>query len=831
MTGGETLRRVRPLDWGGSDAGEAAGRLLARLRPADGWIALALLTANLCVVVLSVERADWAPSPSLVGLLLLAMLTAFVFSRLPRKPFWLWGWLALLPGLGLGALTVVWQVSGYAFDGEPLGGAGALGERLGLWLAAARDGTINIDKVPFSFGLSAASWLTGFLGAWLFLRHRNFWGVFALGGLGLLSNLTFLPPHTNLHLSMYLFTALLLVARVQAVRRQDEWERRNIRYDEGLRALTLSDSFLLSLAVLAVAFLLPVGGNWSPVTGAYEAMRKPLTGFEDDFNRLFAGLPARRQIGFRVWDDVMAFQGTINPATTQVLQVDSPAPLYWKARTYDTYTSQGWIAEATEYVPVAELPAPSSGAGDDGSGERVQVSYTVTPFYAAEVLFAGGRVVGVDRDAEAEIVAAPDPEAMGLLVSGVASERVRSLLESVQSPEEIGASSVKNAIDGLPLPSGVSVVVDESALAAAPDVLSVRARDDEVFAAYQPYQVTSAVSAAEPEQLRAAGAAYPLPVLTRYTQLPPELPPRVRDLAVSLTESGDTPYDKALAVEAHLKTLPYNLQIEPPPFDADGVDHFLFEQRQGYSEYFASSMAVLMRSVGVPARVAVGYTTGDAAGDAPGSYAVTDSHSHAWVEVYFPGYDWIPFEPTPGAQLPVVMAPGGGIAGEFEGPFLTGFDFDCIDEFDLECGVPLEPLPGDGSLPGTQAGGGMAAWVWGLAAAAGVGLLLLAGWWGHRRYLAGSAEPAAVYRRLRGLAALGGVNTAAPRTPYQFGQGVGRLLPAHRERLALIVDCYVRARYSGQRPAAGEGERLAAAWLGLRYPLLRAALLRRVHLL
>ena len=390
MTGSETLRRVFPLDWGGSDAGAAAGRLLARLRPADGWIALALLTANLCVVVLSVERADWAPSPSLVGLLLLAMLTAFVFSRLPRKPFWLWGWLALLPGLGLGALTVVWQVSGYAFDGEPLGGAGALGERLGLWLTAARDGTINIDKVPFSFGLSAASWLTGFLGAWLFLRHRNFWGVFALGGLGLLSNLTFLPPHTNLHLSMYLFTALLLVARVQAVRRQDEWERRNIRYDEGLRALTLSDSFLLSLAVLAVAFVLPVGGNWSPVTGAYEAMRKPLTGFEDDFNRLFAGLPARRQIGFRVWDDVMAFQGTINPATTQVLQVDSPAPLYWKARTYDTYTSQGWIAEETEYVPVAELPAPSSGAGDDGSGGRVQVSYTVTPFYAAEVLFAGG---------------------------------------------------------------------------------------------------------------------------------------------------------------------------------------------------------------------------------------------------------------------------------------------------------------------------------------------------------------------------------------------------------------------------------------------------------
>ena len=144
-----------------------------------------------------------------------------------------------------------------------------------------------------------ASWLTGFLGAWLFLRHRNFWGVFVLGGLGLLSNLTFLPPHTNLHLALYLFTALLLVARVQAVRRQGEWDRRGIRYDEGLRALTLSDSFFITIAVLLVAFLLPVWGNWNPVTNGYEAMRKPLTSYEDDFNRLFAGLPARRAIGFR----------------------------------------------------------------------------------------------------------------------------------------------------------------------------------------------------------------------------------------------------------------------------------------------------------------------------------------------------------------------------------------------------------------------------------------------------------------------------------------------------------------------------------------------------
>ena len=821
MTSGETVRRGLALGWDSEAAGDSAGRLLARLRPADGWISLLLLTANLCVVVMAVERADWAPTPNLVGLLLLAMLTAFVFSRLPRKPAWLWGWLALLPGLALGGLTVVWQMSGFAFDGEPLGGAGALWERLGLWLEAARNGSINIDKVPFSFGLVVASWLTGFLGAWLFLRHRNFWGVFVLGGLGLLSNLTFLPPHTNLHLALYLFTALLLVARVQAVRRQGEWERRGIRYDEGLRALTLSDSFFLTVAVLAVVFLLPVGGNWSPVTGAYESMRKPLTGFEDDFNRLFAGLPARREIGFRVWDDVMAFQGNINPATTQVLQVESATPLYWKARTYGTYTSKGWISEQTDYVSAGELPGltPSGEAQ-----ERVETTYSVTPFYATKILFAGGRVVAVDREAEVEIAVASGGELPGVTVSGLSADDAQRLGDWMGRQDgDVNLARLSEL-----LPPGAGLAATEGA-AAAPDVLSVRARDG-VFAAHEPYLVTSSVSAAEPEQLREAGTDYPLPVIIRYTQLPAELPQRVKDLGASLTADAETPYDKALAVEAHLRTLPYTLEVEPPPFDADGVDHFLFEQGQGYSEYFASSMTVLLRSAGVPARVAVGYTTGDAIEQA-GSYAVTDSHSHAWVEVYFPGYDWIPFEPTPGAELPVVMVPGGGLGTEFEGPFLSGLDLDCIDEFDLECGAPLEPLPGEGGLPeGLIGGGGPAAWVWVLVALAVISVGALAGSWGHRRYLAADGEPGAVYGRLRALAALGGLNPAAPRTPYQFGQRVGGLLPAHQEQLDVIVDSYVRARYGAKTLSSQDGERLAAAWLRLRYPLLRASLSRRARL-
>ena len=822
MTGGETAGRRLPLSWDSEEAGASTVRLLGKLRPADGWVSLLFLAANLCVVVLSVERADWAPTPSLVGVLLTAMLTAFVFHRLP-----IWWWLAILPGIAIGALTIVWQMTTYSFDGEQLGTAAALWERLTLWGEAAQEGSINIDEVPFSFGMVTASWLTGYLGGWLFLRHRNFWGVFVLGGLGLLSNLTFLPPNTNVHLAMYLFTALLLVARVQAVRRQGEWDRRGVHYDEGLRSLTLGDSFFIAIAILAIAFLLPIWGSWKPVTNAYESMRHPLLGFEDDFNRLFAGLPARRAIGFRVWDDVMAFQGTINPAKTTVLHVDSPAPLYWKARTYSTYTSKGWLSEESEYVPLGELPGVDT---MPDAAERVEVKYKAMPLYTSEVLFTGGRIVGVDRDAEVEVAVVPDPSTSGILVSGVPNEGVRSLLESVQRKQEFSDTTVRNRMRGLPLPSSVQITDVENAPPSPPDILSVRARGG-VFPAYEPYIVTTSVSSAEPEDLRAAGQEYPLHILTRYTQVTKDLPERVEELAESLTAGAETPYDKALAVEAYLKTLPYNLEMDPPPFDADGVDHFLFEQGQGYSEYFASAMTVMLRTVGVPARMAAGYTTGDPLGDAP-SYNVKDSHSHGWMEVYFPGYGWIPFEPTPGADLPVVMAPGGVGAEGLDDSFLGGLDFECLDEFDLECGMPLEPLPGEGTGGvGFGAEGALPPWAWvivALGAAATTGLALR---WAHRRYLAVTGEPETAYRRLRDLAAFGGMSAASSRTPYQFGEQLGRRLPAYSESVSVIVNSYVRTRYGAKAHTYDESGVLADAWTAVRYPLLRLSLLRRSRIL
>ena len=354
------------------------------------------------------------------------------------------------------------------------------------------------------------------------------------------------------------------------------------------------------------------------------------------------------------------------------------------------------------------------------------------------------------------------------------------------------------------------------------------------FKTGDPYKVTSAVSVAGPEHLRYAGTDYPAWVSARYLQLPASLPQRVRDLAREVTIGATTPYDRAKAVEQYLRnSYPYNLRVDPPPYNADGVDHFLFTLGEGYSEYFGSTMTVMMRSVGVPARLAVGYTTGDQL-EGQSVFAVTDSHSHAWLEIYFPGYGWIPFEPTPGKTLP------GARQAEPEqfrtSPIglanLESDDDICFDEFsDLdECSDSGESQS-DIDL-NADAGGGrslIGLWLWFLAALAGLIVVGGTGRWLWRRFLATPDNPRVAFRRMTTLASLASAGPEEFQTPYQFGNQLRQVLPAQETPVSIIVAAYVRSRYGNKYSTASERRLLAVAWRRLRLPMLWAVIRRRVR--
>jgi transglutaminase-like putative cysteine protease len=165
------------------------------------------------------------------------------------------------------------------------------------------------------------------------------------------------------------------------------------------------------------------------------------------------------------------------------------------------------------------------------------------------------------------------------------------------------------------------------------------------------YQVVSTVPNWTEEELRSATDEVPDEIRDRYTALPDSLAPEVRQLAAELTANAQTPYDRALALQTHLRTFQYDLTA-PRGHSADALSAFLFETRRGYCEQFAGSFAALAREVGLPTRVAVGFTSGVRDESDPELYRVSGEHAHAWVEVYLDPYGWVPFDPTPGRAPP-----------------------------------------------------------------------------------------------------------------------------------------------------------------------------------
>ena len=168
------------------------------------------------------------------------------------------------------------------------------------------------------------------------------------------------------------------------------------------------------------------------------------------------------------------------------------------------------------------------------------------------------------------------------------------------------------------------------------------------------YSVKSLLPVVSQDELRLAGTNYPDWVKERYLTLPPGIPRRVIDLANELTISQTTPYAKAFAIQSYLRTYTYTLDIPAPPADRDVADYFLFDLKKGYCDYYATAMVVLVRAAGIPARFVTGFASGryDASQN---QYIVSEAEAHSWVEVYFPKYGWVEFEPTAGR--PAVVLP------------------------------------------------------------------------------------------------------------------------------------------------------------------------------
>jgi transglutaminase-like putative cysteine protease len=368
---------------------------------------------------------------------------------------------------------------------------------------------------------------------------------------------------------------------------------------------------------------------------------------------------------------------------------------------------------------------------------------------------------------------------------------------------------------GVPIRALVSSLGQEedSTLSRANSVPLTAPGDASVFYSQIPlyagdtYQVVSSLTQADQESLRQAGTDYPAWVVPRYLQLPDSVPTRIRILAEQITEGLEIPYDKAEAIERYLREIPYTEKIDEPAPGKDGVDYFLFDIRKGYCDYYASSMVVMLRATGVPARYVRGYSQAERVA---GVYEVREWDGHAWPEVFFPGYGWVEFEPTGGE--PVLVRPvsrnegASGLGPNRDRPVPDDGRSEMLDltEPGVLGSAVDPPVAGSGSQTDPR-------WWWlALDLALAVPVVIALSMARRRRQIAGLSAAERVYYDLVGwVRRLLHIGPLSHQTPYEYAGVLGQVIPAGREAVTRIAGFYVEERFGGKVVSGQEAE---GAW-------------------
>lgn len=337
---------------------------------------------------------------------------------------------------------------------------------------------------------------------------------------------------------------------------------------------------------------LPSGSQAVPVLGG---ISNPSLGNADPS----APTRSRRSSGGRASFGYFGFSDRLDtavrgrPDNTLVMRVRASAPDFWRGQTFDQWNGRVWRATETRVRPLQ-----------------------------------GGQPITVPRVED-------DGPPFGIAAT---DDLIQTYYVEQSGPNAIFAAATPTSVY---FPDRTIFQVPDGSLRAG-----VQLERDSV------YTVVSRRVLATEAVLRTSGGITTVPdeIRARYAQ-PPTTTDRVRRLAASVTATAPTPYDKVRALEAWMgRHTRYTLDIPPLPRGRDAVDQFLFVDRSGFCEQIGTSLVVMLRSLGIPARLVVGYATGER-NPFTGLYEVRAKDAHAWAEVYFPGVGWQGFDPT--AQVPL----------------------------------------------------------------------------------------------------------------------------------------------------------------------------------
>lgn len=749
------------------------------LRPREGWASMALLLVMLLTLVWSLQRAAWVNHMdyllpvAVVAALLGALLGLTRLSVAVTLP------VAAVVGAGLVLFTI-----GAEYHPQ-LDQTGRLlllrGDALD-WTRIIVDGGFAPQLSPYAIGLGVLMWVTAFIAAYALYRHHRVLDSILLVGVALIANMSATFTDLFLYLVLFSLAALLLWLRIALVNREESWRIRRLKENLDVRGQIMrsgvafiAGSIALAWVLTTVAVAAPLTGVWSNLDGLWSDVRNQ---FEGAFGGL-AGTDSRIQ--GTSFGSSFSVRGSWTSRDDPVMTVGSRRGYYMRTVTYDVYTGHGW-------------------SSSEGSNRRVSAGDRIFPGYTPERPLA--------------------PTAFEIETVTVEVQRnVGRNIFTPGYPTTAFAPLVVHEPRGLPLLGALqsAVVLQEG----------------------KGYQITAAISTANEAMLVGAGTDYPPEIVATYTGTAGVTQRTADEARRVVNAAGATdPYHEARALADYLRIDPrFTYATEaalPSDPNRDLVDFFLFDPdgQVGYCEYFATTMAVMARTLGLPARVAVGYAPGERL--EPGIYQYRERNAHAWAEIFFPGYGWQIFEATK-SIAPVLRAPGAGVVPPIppaNGQIDPGRRVPEDQDTGTISGLPsFEPVEG-GFAPGGQRPSDEArtgnAWMFAVL----LMLLLAAAAWRllrgrHRfRFMAPGDRQ---WQRLAFAADRAGVAQRPSETVYEYAGWLEGQIPGRRVEIHDIADGKVWHSYSGRSMSSEVIARIERAWSRLQLPLLWLTLRRRLR--
>ena len=606
-----------------------ADRVLLTVDFRDTWLLLGFVLLMGWAVAIAVERSAWVPDTEgrLVPALAIASVLGWIFAiaRASRLAYAAMSGLAVVGSLALLAPS-------------PLTSGGTM-PAIRTWLLALPNRTNTLLLLSLLLMFVATGLWTSW---WVFLRRNGLVALLPTGTILAVEIINDTSPGLTLLTLIWLTAAAAVLLRLNFVALKEGWRTRHLprAADTGWTFGEVGIEATAAILVIAFLVLPPLSSN------DISAALIPGTMNPDAIHPFGIGANSSQPgtIGSIGYSEVVRPGSQLKAKSQTVMVVTGDTPVfypYWRGIALAGWDGISWYElPGSQALPVRQQPLLAARATvprDDlpTDSQRTEVLHNtfhvvVPPEQTLSTVFSAGEILSVDSQ----------------------PTNVRGIMTSVPAPPGQTPTLVNVAGDSAPIATFDTV-----------DRLRFTKRLQPPYN----YSVTEAVPKVDVQDLQRAGTDYPA-WLAPYTTLyengrvaqgySTDRDAEITQLAQSIVRAAGatTPYDQAKAIESwFLAKGRFTYTLRPPPatFGVRPLDYFLFGSRKGFCQDFSTAMNVMLRTLGIPSRQLSGFGEG-IFDEKTHQYTVNALDAHSWVEVFFPGYGWIPFEPTPdGINAPV----------------------------------------------------------------------------------------------------------------------------------------------------------------------------------